>query len=237
MLKTSKTQHQQPRGRRRRHAMIVILSVVISALGYAVVLCFIPQSLNDVDGAADTSWHSGRRDMVAVFRRALEHNYAIHLSEQEVNHFLTRTLQCHQGGVLARWIKLDRVLVRLESGRAEIILLRHCFGWAHTVSMWVQLEQTEDSNGERRTQVHFNGGPLIGESAVRRGGRIGQLVIPEGLLRFILPSYISLVKQFETEIHYGFEEMANFEFRDGMLSIDPSKTDHASDAPFDPLLR
>ena len=232
MPETPKHQHQRPRGRRRRGAMIALLSVVISALGYAVVLSFIPQSLSDIDGAEDTSWQSGRRDMVAVFRRALEGSYPVHLSEQELNHFLARTLKCHQGGAFARWITLDRVLVRLEPGRAEIILLRHCFGRAHTVSMWVQLEQTEGALGEQRTQVHFNGGPLFAESAVRRGGRIGQLVIPEGLLRFVLPSYVQLGQQFEPEIHYGFEEMARFEFRDGLLSLDPRPPENLRSAPF-----
>lgn len=212
--------------------MIAVLSLVISALGYAVVLSFIPQSLSDIDGAADSTWQSGRRDMVGSFRRALADSYVVHLSEQEINHFLARSLKCHQGGWFARWVTLDRVLVRLEEGRAEIILLRHCFGWPHTVSMWVQLEQTEGAMGERRTQVHFNGGPLIGESAVRRGGRLGQLVIPEGLLRFILPTYVQLAQQFEQEIHYGFEEMASFEFRKGVISLDPRPPELQRHAPY-----
>lgn len=197
---------------------IVALAVVllIASLGYAVVLVFQPQNLSDLKDDATEA-----RDLKSVFSQSIEGSYPLTISEDEINAYFAKTLSAKQGGACAGFVQLEKVLVRLEKDRAEIIMVRRVFGRPFTVSTWVSFEQTEGEGGEVKTNVNFTGGPLSLAPGIDRGGRFGTLVVPQGFVHMIRPAYETLAAQYTEEIRLGFEEMSRIRIEDNALILDP----------------
>ena len=54
-----------------------------------------------------------------------------------------------------------------------------------------------------------------------KGGRFGQLVVPQGFLLLVLPAYEQLAALYRKELELGFEEMSRITLADGKLILDP----------------
>ncbi len=188
-------------------------------LGVALVLLLQAQDLSDLSGAVP---RGPARDLPQVLQRAVTHQYPITLTEGEINQWLGRALVARQGGCLAGVATLERVWVRLQDGCAEVVLVRHILGQPFTVSMFLQLAQTQGAKGTL-TEVLLHGGPYGSGSLPlpQRGGRFGKLVVPQGFLRLVTPAYAHLAEVFRTEIHLGFEEMTRVKIERGRLVMDP----------------
>ncbi len=126
-----------------------------------------------------------------------------------------------QGGFLEEKVTLDRVWVRLEEDRAEVIMARRFLGKPFTVSMYLQVEQVEDLKGPY-LNITPSGGPYLKEFPhPPRGGRFGKLVVPMGFLLLVMPAFEKLPPLFSGEIDLAFTKMTRIRIEKGKLILDP----------------
>ena len=205
--------------------MVRLLSMgvmlIIAGFAYALLLVFQPQNTSDIGTGNDPVNPVVARDLKKVFSQSIQDSYPLRLSEEEVNAYLAKTLQPKQDGLAAGFVKLEKVLVRLEKDRAEIIMVRKLGDWDFTISTWVAVNQTENARGEVETLIELDGGPMPFFSFIDRGGRFGKLVVPQGFLLLVRPSFAALAAQYPEEIRLGFEEMSRIRIEDGALLLDP----------------
>lgn len=200
-----------------------VIIALIAAVGFSVAWFFIaqPQDLSDI--AADEQGPSTDppRDIKVALQNSLKRGYPVTLTETEINQWLGQTLSTKQGGILADSVSLDRLWVRLEDNRAELVMVRHIMGQPFTVSMYLKIGQVQGPKGVL-TEVHLNGGPYLDALPYpAQGGRFGQLVVPQGFLLLVMPAYEQLVTLFHDEIHLGFEEMAQTKIEKGRIILNP----------------
>jgi hypothetical protein len=218
----TKPQTLSPKRYNRVERVLVFAVVMfIAALGYALLLIFQPQNLSDIGMGEDPAHPVKARDLPQVFSKALEGSYLLLITEEEINAYLEKTLAARQGGALAGVVTLEKVLVRLENERAEIIMVRKCAGRILTTSMWVMIEQTEDDQGTVETHIDPTGGPMGLLPFMDRGGRFGRLVVPQGFLHLVQSSFARLAGLYPEEIRLGLEEMARIRIEEGALVLDP----------------
>ncbi len=206
-------------------AKLIVLFLLVCAGGLAAAAFFIaqPQDLDDLGGNSPSSRAPAARDLKVVLRNALDRNFQVTLTEAEINQWLGRTLSTRQGGALAGQVSLDRVWVRLLDGHAEVILERHIMGRPFTVSMFVTIEQIQSAKGVI-TEIQLHGGPYHPNlPQPPRGGRFGQLVVPQGFLLLIKPAFDKLAPVFKDELHLAFEEMARIRIEKNRLVLDPTE--------------
>ncbi len=193
----------------------------IAGLGAALWFLFQPQDLSAIAGTGPASAGKSSRNLQAVLKSSVERAYPITLSEEEINLYLRRTLEAKQGGLLESAVEFRSVCVRLEDDLAEIIMERSVMGHPFTVSMFVRVEQNETLQGVERS-VFRDGGPYLEETPrLRRGGRFGKLVIPQGFLLLVLPSFEKFAAVYQKEISEGIEEMSRITIQKGKLVLDP----------------
>lgn len=201
--------------------LFLILLGAAAALGVAVFFVLQPQDLRDLGGYGPAAKPGPEREMKLVLKSAIDRGYPVTLTETEINQWLARTLVTKQGGLLAGLVTLDRVWVRLEEGRAEVIMKRSLMGLPFTVSMYLQVDRKEGPKGPR-TEIQLHGGPYDRDFPdLRRGGRFGKLVVPQGFLLLVTPAFEKLAALFPEEIELGFREMARIKIEKGKLVLDP----------------
>ncbi|MEY4570061.1 MAG: hypothetical protein RLZZ398_1500 [Verrucomicrobiota bacterium] len=202
--------------------LFLILLVPCIGLGAAVFYAVQPQDLTDLGGYGPAvAKPEGQREMKAVLKNAINRSYPLTLSETEINQWLARTLVAEQGGFLKGKITLKRVWVRLEDGRAEVVMERDFLGKPFTVSMYLQVARMESPKGTI-TEIERHGGPYHKDFPnPPQGGRFGKLVVPQGFLLLIMPAYEKLAAAFPEEIELAFREMARITIENDRLVLDP----------------
>lgn len=212
----------KPKGSCLGKLVTLVALAGVAGLGVAVFFMARPQDLSDIKGIAGTN---KSRDLRAVLQSAVDRGYAVTLTEEEINLYLKQTLLAKQGGLLEKAVGFDGVRVRLEEGRAEIIMQRSVMGQPLTLSMFVRVEQTLNMQGTPQTTVMRDGGPFLPQlprtERLVKGGRFGQLVVPQGFLLLVLPAYEKLAALYRKELELGFEEMSRITMSDGKLVLDP----------------
>lgn len=210
---------------------------VLVGLGAAIYYVTLPQDLSDIGGysLSTTKPSSTPRDINAVLTKAIEGDYSVQLSETELNNWLARELKLKQSGELAEWVSLKRVWVRLREDVAEVIIERDVAGYPLTTSMFLQVEQTETAKGIS-TKIHLHGGGFHEMVPIpSRGGRFGQLTVPQGFLIMVMPDFQKIAGVFGTEIDLGFQRMTQIRIEDKRITLDPKKptrTDGAGEQTF-----
>ena len=205
---------------------------VYAGVGAALYYISLPQDMSDIGGSSPslTKPASPPRDIQMVLEKSIEGDYSVQISETELNQWLARELKLKQGGELAQWVTLKRVCVRLREGVAELIIERDIAGHALTTSMFLQVEQTETAKGIS-TEIHLHGGGFHEMAAIpARGGRFGQLTIPQGFLILVMPDFKKIADLFGTEIDLGFQRMARIKIKDKRLMLDPKQPTQAEKA-------
>lgn len=200
---------------------LLFLVLLIAAGSFASAIYFVvqPQDYSDVVVAA--SKPLPQRDLKTVLKNSIDRGYAVTLSEAEINQWLGRTLEVKQGGSLAENVTLNRVWVRLEKERAEVIMSRTVWGKPFTVSMFLQVERMEDTQGAY-TEVRPHGGAYHADfPRLLKGGRFGQVVVPQGFLILVMPAYEKLAALFPEEIELAFKEMSRIRIEQGQITLDP----------------
>lgn len=197
----------------------LLLLAALVGLGAAVWYACQPQDLSDLESGVQAS--GSNRDLKEVLQSSIDRGFPLTLSEGEINHWLGRTLVAQQEGGLAGKFTLDRVWVRLEDDRAEVIMQRGVLGHPFTVSMYVQIQKIEDARG-KVLDIRPQGGPYHPDLPhPPKGGRFGQLVVPQGFLHLVLPAYLKLAKVFPEEIELAFSRMSRVSLKKGRLVLDP----------------
>lgn len=196
--------------------LICLFAGVIAACYYIAQ----PQELGEIGGYRAED-NEPARDLVVVMQKSLEKGHSLALTEAEINRWLARTLSTRQGGVASQWVTLDGIWVRLMDGYAEIVQERTVMGRVFTVSVFVSIERKEEA-GRVHKQAHIHSGPYHKDlPRPVRGGRFGRLVVPQGFLLFVMPSFQKLAKEFQQEIKLGFEEMSSTRFEKRRLILQP----------------
>ncbi len=198
-----------------------LLLLATVGLGFAIFYAAQPQDLKDIQGYQPETRALLRRDIRKMIQAALDSKRPVTLTEGDLNDWLRGVVQAKQGGLLAEKVALDGVWVRLEKGRAEIVMERKVLGKPVTVSMYVQIKQAQSAEGTR-TEIGLHGGPyheFLPFPTI--GGRFGQLPVPQGFLLLVMPAYKKLAALFPDEIRLGFEEMNRIEISKGRLTLDP----------------
>ncbi|RYD17799.1 MAG: hypothetical protein EOP88_24810 [Verrucomicrobiaceae bacterium] len=200
---------------------LLFLVLLIAAGCFATAIFFIsrPQDYSDV--VAATAKTLPQRELKTVLKSAIDRGYAVTLSEAEINQWLGRTLVAKQGGPFSDKVTLNRVWVRLEKDQAEVIMSRTVMGKPFTISMFLQVERMEDTEGSY-TEVRPQGGTFHPDfPRLLKGGRFGQLVIPQGFLILVMPAYEKLAALFPEEIELAFKEMSRIRIEEGQITLDP----------------
>jgi hypothetical protein len=87
--------------------------------------------------------------------------------------------------------------------------------------MYVQIEKMEDARG-KVLDIRPQGGPYHPDLPhPPKGGRFGQLVVPQGFLHLVLPAYLKLAGAFPEEIELAFSRMSRADIKKGRLVLDP----------------
>ncbi len=197
-----------------------ILLLAAVGLGFALYYMAQPQNMNDIQGYRPGTRAVLRRDIPKMLQDSLDRSYPVTITEGEINDWLRGVLKLNQGGQLAEKVSLDGVWVRLEDGRAEIVLERKVMGKPFTISMYIQVVQTENEDGVK-TEIKRHGGsyheflpfPTI-------GGRFGKLSVPQGFLLLVIPSFKKLVAALPEEVRL-VGEMTRIKIEKGRLTFDP----------------
>jgi hypothetical protein len=200
----------------------------VAGLGVAVWFVFQPQDMSDLKGTSPALTGTKARDLRVVLKNAVHQSFPLSLTEEEINLYLKQSLAAKQGGFLEKFVTLDDVRVRLEKDRAEVIMVRSVMGRPMTTSMYYRVEQVIELNDRAVTNVMRNGGtyfPQMPESPLgqklMKGGRFGQLVVPQGFSHLVIPAFEKLAAVYKTELGSAFEEMARITIEDGKLVLDP----------------
>ncbi len=201
--------------------ILLILLAMMGGLLTAVFFVTQAQNLADLGGYGPAAKPPPVRDLKSVLQNAIDRNYAVTLTEAEINQWLAANLVVKQGGLLAEQIKLERFWVRLEEGRAELIMERSVLGKPFTISMYFKVEK-ELSGKELITTFNPSGGPFFQEYPVlQKGGRLGSLVVPQGFLHLVIPSFAKVAALFSAETEIAFEKMRKVSFENDRIVLDP----------------
>ncbi len=204
--------------------LFLVLLAATAALGTAVYFAVQPQDLTDLGGHRLVSKIAPVRDVKLILKNAVDkaatnRGYSVTFSEADLNDWLARTVVAKQGGLLGAGITLDRVWVRLEEGRAELITARTIMGRSFTVSMYLQVEKMEDGMGPYLS-IQPDGGPYHKDfPRPPQGGRFGKLVVPQGFLYLVRPAYQKLGALFPEESEL-FARMSKVKIEKGSLTVD-----------------
>ena len=208
--------------------LYLIVLGATAALGTATYFVVQPQNLTDLGGYGISSKIAPVRDLKLILQNAVDKSvanrgYTVTFSEAELNDWLARTVVAKQGGLLGSAVTLDRVWVRLEEGRAELIMARTLFGRPFTVSMYFRVEKMEDAQGPFLS-IQQEGGPYHKDfPRPPRGGRFGRLVVPQGFLYLLRPAYQQLGALFPEESEL-FARMSKVTIEKGKLTVDPRES-------------
>lgn len=209
----------------------LFMLVILAGLGAAVFFIAQPQDLTDIGGYGPAAALAQRKDLKATLQSSVDRGYEVTLSEEDINGYLSRTLAAKQSGLLGNSVSLDGAWVRLEEGRFEVILERRIFGHPLTISSYVQISQTVAPTGAPSTEGVLHGGPYIKDLPLNRGGRFGQLVVPQGFLLLVLPSFAKLAALYKTELDLAFSHMARIRIEKEKLILDPREPGDLMTAP------
>ncbi len=201
--------------------MKLFMLIFLVGLGAAVFFIFQPQDLTDVGGYGPAAALVQRKDIKTTLQNSLDRGFEVNLSEEDINGYLARTLAAKQNGLLGKNVTLDGAWVRLEEGRVEIILERRIFGHPLTISTYVQISQSVSPTGTASTEGVLHGGPYLKDIPLNRGGRFGQLVVPQGFLHLVLPAFAGLAEAYKPEIDLALGRMARIRIEKDKLILHP----------------
>lgn len=212
--------------------MKLCVLVVLGGVGYAGYLVSLPQDLSDIAGQGKVDSLAGVRDLKVVLDNSLEKKFPVTLTEKEINEWLTKNIRVEQRGLLSEHAKLERVLVRFESGVAEVIFVRKIKDWTFTHSLYCQLESKKE-NGESTTVLHLNGGkyhPMLDRPT--KGGRFGRLEVPQGFVMLTMPAYHRLAESLKDELQLAVSKMEKVKIESNRVVLEPEDLEAAKESLF-----
>lgn len=158
----------------------------VGVLAAGVAYMWIPQSLKDVAGYADTV---DATDVTAKVRNA--NGSQVIITEAELNRYLRENCRIRQTGFFSIFAHVQGVAVRVHDGYAEVIIDRIIGVNVHqTTAVYLTFSRVVE-NGRPVLKVDFQGGPpLFGDMPT--GGRIGSLDVPTRHIQVLKPALETL---------------------------------------------
>lgn len=209
------------RSKRFQSAVLLLALALLIFLFTAIALSFLPQDLSDLEGRNEDGTSSpATRNLERVLENAASQGIKVTLTEEEINQWLAHKVEGTQEGVLGGSVSYRGTWVRLLDGSAQIVFEREAFNRLHTIAMNVEIEQFVEGNNQMNTQIH------------RRGGRLGQMPVPQGYLVFVMSSYDSLMKALAPEVNSlksVLQGKATVEFEEGKVTFNPRSTNDSLD--------
>jgi len=116
---------------------------------------------------------------------AIERNAPVTFTETEVNVWLRNRLQVQQGGLLGSQMKVQGVWVHFTPGEIEIVIERQIpkLKMAHVVSIYMQFESIKNGFSIHRNAAH-----------------VGQVKLPGGFARLVMPSFSNMADALSEEL-------------------------------------
>ena len=194
-------------------AALLFALILLIFLFTAIALSFLPQDLTDLEGRKeDSSADTPERNIQRVLDNAVEQGIKVTLTEAEINQWLAQEAVGTQEGMLASAVSYTGSWVRINEGSVEVIFEREAFNRPHTIAMKIEIEQLIEENNQMSSNIHW------------RGGRLGQMPVPQGYLLLVMSSYESLAEVFVQEMQ-SLKEMlkgkATIKFSEGQVTFSP----------------
>lgn len=137
---------------------------------------------------------------------ALKRNDSVSFREGEVNAWLAKRLKIRQTGPLADMVEVRGVWVRFREGEIELVIERRLRNKDnHVTSLFMRFERTKR-----------------GYSIARHSCHIGQLRLPGGFARLVMPAYQNMIDELDHELQPYYEhQIFDVRVEDGMITLDP----------------
>jgi len=115
---------------------------------------------------------------------AIKRNQPVTFTEEEINIWLRKRLQVKQGGLLEPYVNIRGVWVNLTDGEIEFIIERELpEKMIHVVSLFMRFETSEN-----------------GFSIHRHASHAGQVKLPGGFARLVMPSFSKMATELAKEL-------------------------------------
>lgn len=209
--------------------LVSALSSVV--LAFAIVVMLLPQDLSDIEGYGAGAQGKEARDLTAVLRESLERGHEVTISEGELNRWLAQTLDIEQKGLLGFAVKVNGVGIRLGEDEAEVVIERSFVGLKSTQSMYLQVLVESDAVSSSK-EVLLHGGPIANFfPLLKRGGRFGNLTVPQGYLYLVKPCFFQLGESCKEELDMAFRKMHSIRLKEGKVVLTPRQAATNPNAP------
>jgi len=147
-------------------------------------------------------------------KNAIAANQPVTFTEREVNVWLRHRLQVKQAGMLEEYAKITGGWVNFTKDEVEIIIERKLDkprDMTHVVSLIMSFKTVDNGFVIRRDS-----------------STVGQVRVPGGFARLIMPSYQKMVEELEDELllyknEKGKYQIHNVVVKDGMITLDPRR--------------
>ena len=141
---------------------------------------------------------------------AINKRYPVTFREDEINIWLNNRIRLAQGGGLAQFAKAKYVWVDFKKDEIELIIEREIFGQhTHMTSLFVEIKAEKDGFSLNRNAAH-----------------IGQVKIPGGFARLIIPAFDKMAEELSEDIEIykdkdGKTKLYDIKVEDGKITLDP----------------
>ena len=204
------------RAKRLQSAVLLFALILLIFLITSIALSFLPQDLSDLEGrAAEGEEVVPSRNIQRVLENAGQQDLVVTLTEKELNYYLSSQLSGQQDGLLKDQVSYQGTWVRLREGIIELIIEREAFNRPHTIAMNVEIEQLIEEGDKMNTKIDW------------RGGRLGQLPVPQGYLLLVMPGYEELARVLKPEVRALrtlLEGKSVIEISEGKVTFTPRST-------------
>ena len=141
---------------------------------------------------------------------AIKKRYPVTFREDEINIWLNNRIRLGQGGVFAPFAKAKYVWVDFKKDEIELIIEREIFGQhTHMTSLFMEIKAEKDGFNLNRDAAH-----------------IGQVKIPGGFARLIIPAFDKMADELSEDIEVykdkdGKTKLYDIKVEDGKITLDP----------------
>ncbi len=171
---------------------IVAVLLFLFLSGSLITVCllmWVPRQLDDIKGLHDDA---PVHDIFATLRQTAGAPYTYSFSESELNRYIKKTCRMRQDGALSIVAHPAHLALKIHDGYGELIITRVIGSHLHhTISVYVSFVYTGE-HAQRRVSLQLRPGNED-DGLFPRGGRIGQLPIPQRYMQMVLPSLESLL--------------------------------------------
>lgn len=179
-------------------ATVLFMGFII-LLVTTIVRMWEPQPLRDIAGYTD---NGAARDLSLLIQNA--QGNPVTITEGELNRYLRDTCRLRQTGIFSIIAQAQGVAVRIHDGYAELVIDRILGANMHQTTAVNLTFHQENKHGRPVLSIEFRGGsPILGR--MPRGGRIGQVAIPQKHIQMLKPALETLLVCYPDIIN-AFEE-------------------------------